>query len=319
MTEHGPTLSPAPMSTGQILDRIYRLMRAFWKTFVAIALVPAAAIGALATAGFAFWFWTLWPQISAHPPRLPHVSVYPILLMAGMGFLLLPLFVLYLPAAIYAATQANLGIKVRFREAYSVAWRHFGRYIWLMMLLCAYLYLPLFVIAGLIGGGARWILQGSQPGAMPAGLFVLIPAVALGYCGFLVYSVLILLRFAVAFPACVVEGISARAALRRSTALTCGARGRIFLVLLVLYLVTYAANMVLTNLIGLACCIVAMPILLAHAADPSAWVAIGAVAWFPIMVLYAVLLYAALTTALAVIYHDQRWRKDGVATLALPA
>lgn len=319
MTEFASAASPAPMSIGQILDRVFRLMRAYWQTFLGIALVPSALLGAVATAAMVLWFRTILPPIFAHPPRLPHFPVYPILLVTGAGFLVLPVFVLYLPAAIYAASQANLGIRAQFGEAYSTAWRHYGRYLWLMVLISAYLYLPLVVIGGLIGGAAWWILHVSQPGAMPVALFALIPAAVLGYCGILVYSALIMLRFAVAFPACVVEGISARAALRRSTTLTCGARGRIFVVLLVVYFVTYAANMVLMNFLGFAGSLIAMPAVAAHLLGLGAGTAIAAVALFTAMAVCAVVSYAALTTALAVIYHDQRWRKEGVASSALPA
>jgi hypothetical protein len=307
------------MAVGQILDRTYRLMRAYWQTFFAIAMVPSVALGALAAAAIVFWFRIIWPPIFSHPPRMPHIPVLSLALMSGIGFLVVPVFVLYVPAALYAATQANLGVKVSFGEAYSVAWRHYGRYLWLMVLLLAYLYLPLLVMGGFIGGGAWWILHGSQPDAIPVKLYLLVPAAVLGYCGFLVYSVLIMLRFAVAFPACVVEEIPARAALRRSTTLTCGARGRIFLVLLVVYMVTYAANIVLMDLVGFAASIVAMPALAAHGAGAGAWMAFGASAWFPMIVVYAVFSYAAIIAALAVIYHDQRWRKNGVASSAIPA
>lgn len=315
--------TPSPLTLGQILDRVYRLMRAFWRPFLGIALVPASAMGAVMAAAMAGWMSVVWTQITTHGAAPLSSLLYPGIFMWVANLLLIPLIALYLPAAIYAATQANLGVKVGFLRAYSVAWRHYGRYLWLMVLLLLYVNLPLFVIAALIGGGAFLIMHGSPPGAIPAGIFVLIPVAVLAYLGLLVYVVLIMLRFAVVYPACVVEELSARAALRRSASLTRGARGRIFLVMLIVYAVTYVACMAATLVLEFIASLGALAAFALHVTAGSAafYILIGlAVLLYLLMIVcYAALIYAAMNTSLAVIYHDQRWRKDGLLASALPA
>ena len=315
---------PSGLSIGQILDRVFRLTGAYWRLFTGIAAVPAAAIMAPTFGFMAWWMITIIPLVTTKTPAPPHIPIYFAFLFCLINLVPIPVFALYLPAGIYAATQANLGVKVTFSQAYSVAWRHYGRYLWLMVLVVLYLVAPLVVFAGLIGGGAALlVMHGAQPGAPPAALFLLIPAAILAYFGFLVYCILIMLRFAVAFPAAVVEDVAARAALRRSISLTCGARGRIFLVMLVVYAAMYVASMAVFIVFGVIGSVGAIASIAAHVAVGSGafyvLVGVAALLYLLCMVLYTSFTYAAMNTALAVIYHDQRWRKDGVAPWALPA
>jgi hypothetical protein len=287
---------PPGLTTGQILDRVFRLTRAYWRLFAGIALVPAAAI-MVPTYGLMAWMVIeLWPQIFARSGAQPHFPLYfSILFIAAGNLLPIPVFALYVPAGAYAALQANLGVKVTFRQAYSVAWRHYGRYLWLMVLVFLYIAGPLVVFGVLIGGGALLIAHFSQPGAAPAALFLLAPAAILGYFGFLVYCILFMLRFAVAYPAAVVEGLSARAALRRSTTLTCGARGRIFVVMLVVYAAMYAASMAVIMVFGIIASLGAVAAMAAHVAVGSAafyaLIGLAALLYLLFMILYASITY----------------------------
>lgn len=312
-----------PMTLGEILDRTYRLMLVYWRVFVGLGAVPAVAVGAMMIAAIAWWIISFWPQIFAQPGELPHMPIFPIVLFFASSLIAIPVYALYLPAAMHAATQANLGVKVGFGEAYAVAWQQYGRYLWLMVLLIVYIAGPFYVAGSLIGGGAWLMVRGAEPGSIPTGIFMLIPVAMLSYFGFLVYAVLMMLRFAVAFPASVVENLPARAALRRSTTLTCGGRGRIFLVMLVVYLVTYAASMVIMSVLGGIVSLGALAAMNAHITAGSmefyVLIGLGAIAYLLSMAIYAGFTYAAMNTAIAVIYHDQRWRKDGVTPAALPA
>lgn len=310
------------LSLGQILDRVFRLVRAYWRLFLGIAIVPMALVMVPMCAVMAWWFILLQPQITSRTGALPHIPVYFPIFAFALNLIFIPVYAFYAPAGIYAAIQANLGVRVTIRQAYSVACRHYGRYLWLIVLVSLYILIPLAVIASLIGGGAFLILRGAQPGSMPSALILLIPAGILSYIGILVYSVLIMLRFAVAYPAAVAEDLSARAALRRSSSLTCGTRGRIFLALLVVYVVAYVASFALMIVAGSIASMCAFAAMAAHVAVGSTafYVLIGlaAVVYALIMVVYGAVIYAAMGTALAVIYHDQRWRKEGVFPSALP-
>lgn len=110
MTEIGSASSPPLMPIGQILDRIYRVMRAHWRPFFGIALVPAVAIFGTAMAGMACLAVVSLPPILSHGQTPPHIPVYlPIVFIASFYLITIPVYSLYLPAGIFAATQANLG------------------------------------------------------------------------------------------------------------------------------------------------------------------------------------------------------------------
>lgn len=209
------------------------------------------------------------------------------------------------------------------REAYAKAWRHYGRYLWLMLLIALYVWIPMAVIGGLIGGSAFLMTHGSADSTMPLAVFMLIPAIFVAYLGMMVYCVFIMLRFSLAFPACVAEDISARAALRRSIWLTSGARGRILLVLLAVYAATYIFSMIFVVVCGTIFGFGMLAAIAAHVAvgSPAFWIliALGGLLYLGGMVIYSAIAYSAFNAALAVLYHDQRWRKDTVAASALPA
>ena len=311
------------MSLGQVLDRVYRLVRGYWRLFLGVAIVPTVMVMMPMFAAGAWWFTIMLPQIASQSGAKPHIPIYFSFVFLGCDLVLIPVYAFYAPAGIYAAIQANLGVKITIRQAYSVAWRNYGRYLWLMVVVSLYILIPLTVAGLLIGGGAFLLLHGAQPDSARAASILLIPAGILAPFGILVYFVLVILRFAVAYPAAVAEGISARAALRRSASLTRGARGRIFVVLLVVYLCAYVASMVLMIAVGLIVSICALAALAVHVAVGSAafytLIALAVIVYALVIVVYAAVVYAAMSAALAVIYHDQRWRKDGVFSSALSA
>jgi membrane-anchored glycerophosphoryl diester phosphodiesterase (GDPDase) len=170
------------------------------------------------------------------------------------------------------------------------------------------------VIAALIGGGAALMSHGAGVGSGPAYAFFLVPLLVLLYIGILVYSVLIMLRFAVAYPACIEEDLTAWKALQRSASLTSGAKGRIFLVLLVVYAVVYALEIVCILVLVALAAVVAFVAMGAHVTVGSLafviLVGLGVFAYALVIGVCILLSYAAFTTALAVLYHDQRLRKD---------
>ncbi len=307
-----PTM-PIPMTFGQTLDRIYRLMRAQLKLFLAVASVPAVAMVAMMAIIFAVAFIPILSQL----PKQPDPALMAGLMIPSM-LLILPLslavFALYLAAAIHAAMQANLGLTVTFREAYAVASKRIGRYLWLTILIYIIAFLPILLLELLIFG-ATGLLSTNNAEPNPA-LFLLIPLIALLFIGAMVYGVIIAMRLSLAFPAALTEDLPAVAALRRSSQLTQGAKGRIFLILLVIYALGYAAEMVgfmaLAAVIGIgalimAACGVQMP----SAAGITGLVLAGLLLCAFLFLLSA-LLWSAFSTALAVLYHDQRLRKEGI-------
>jgi hypothetical protein len=186
-----------------------------------------------------------------------------------------------------------------------------------MVLCILYVAVPIAVTGALIGLGTFLIYRTTGVGSGPATMFFLFPLLALLYLAILVYTVWIMLRFAVAYPACVEEDLTAWASLKRSVSLTCGAKGRIFLVLLVVYAIVYAAELVCILVFLALAAAAAFIAISAHVAAGSApffiLVGLGVLVYMLIVAACVLLSYAAFTTSLAVIYHDQRVRKDGLA------
>lgn len=306
-----------PMTFGQILDRIYRLIRAHFRLFLGIAAVPSASLFLVFLPMLGFILITAGPQLRGQTYQPSFIFGAILGLSALIGELVIfMVYALYMPAAIYAATQANIGIKVTVRDAYRMGWRRFGRSLWLMILGALYILVPVVACVLLIALGAivMHFTMGEGSG-FPAAI-LLIPLGVLLYIAVCVYSVLIVLRFSLAYPACVVEGLPARASLQRSVELTNGAKGRIFLVLLVVYAVTYLVSLACTVVVFVVGALGALVAILAHVTQGSTafflLIALGVLGYLLIMIVSCFSTYAAFTTSLAVVYRDQRLRKDGL-------
>jgi len=314
-------LGPAPlvpMSLGEILDRTWRLVRNHARLFLGIAAVPTVAVIVVMGAVLGPMFAMLGPQMTGNSttPPVPPPWLGLVFLFIYPGTLLI--YALYMPAAAFATTQANRGIVVTLRQAYSVAWSRFGRSVWLMILGLLYVVAPIFVIAALIGVVAVLMNHGATTGAGAAYAFFLIPLLILLYLCIFIYSVLIMLRFAVAYPACIEEDLPAWKALRRSVRLTNGAKGRIFLVMLVVYAIVYAIDLACILVFFAMGAVVGIVAVSAHVkmGSPAFIILIGIAALAYMIVIGGGLLlkFAGLTTALSVIYHDQRIRENLLAT-----
>ncbi|HXR38288.1 MAG TPA: hypothetical protein VN776_04320 [Terracidiphilus sp.] len=310
-----------PMSFGQILDRVFRLIRSHWKPFVGIGLLPIGAVvvfeGVLFGALFA-------EGVFQHPPAQPNAAtilriVVPLVVL-GVPVLLLA-YGVYYSASSYAALAADGGRTVTAREALRHAWSKAGRYVWLMVLRSLIIAIPIFVLvfAVAVGGMMLGLIQRGNPS--PAALFFLLPLAILFYLGAVVYAVIMSLRLSLAFPACVQEGLTAMQAIKRSGVLTQGAKGRIFLMLLIIYAISYAFVMVMYA-VGLF--VFAIGSLAGagnlHDMTPLGYFAVGllGVCALVVVLLWSVLLMAAYSISFAVFYRDQRLRKDGPPPTPVP-
>jgi hypothetical protein len=125
-----------------------------------------------------------------------------------------------------------------------------------------------------------------------------------------------MLRLVLAVPACVAEDVSAWKGFRRSNQLTYGAKGRIFLLGLLIYAIAYAAFLVAEVVLLFVGAIVALLGMVLHLAM-APWgyigIGVGAVVFICAYLLWMACIWAAYTTLCAVVYQDQRLRKDGVA------
>jgi hypothetical protein len=301
------------MTFGQIFDRTFRLMRNHLRLFLGIAAVPAGAFFLIFALVFAVAFAPIIAQLPKQPDptAFSHTFIPLIFLMSLLNGIV---FALYLAASIHAAIQVDWGEIITFREAYGTAWKRGWRYLWLLFLAYLIAFLPALVteLAMIVPMGL-FAMGKSGPATT---LVYMIPLEMLLFFAAIVYGIIIAMRLSLAFPASLAENLTAWAAIRRSGQLTQGAKGRIFLILLLIYALGYAAEMVGCMVLMAIFGIGALAAMALHVKLASVVGIIGIVLLvlcvFAFIFLWMMLLWSAFTTALAVLYHDQRVRKDGL-------
>jgi hypothetical protein len=296
------------MTLGEILDRTAELYRNHFPLFAGVSAIFAGTmllaqmlhLGTLVLFGY--------PHIPPHLEWAYAVSVgvdaLAIALVAGLAIAAFNRAVAWIyldePATVRAAAGSVVS---RLRQ-----------YLWLMAVTVFRAWAPLFVayvamfavIFAVMPHGFLFNPQVAQhaPAMNPssaievlAGMLILAPV----FLGATIYGVIMWLRYSLAMPACVVEGLSTRKAIRRSIELSEGSRGRIF----VLWLLVYVVRLLLAVLLG-------FPFLLfglkhpGHAL-PLGWLALSEVAAF----VTNTLIGPIYSTGLTLFYYDQRIRKEG--------
>ena len=322
-----PALPPAsfpfahygPLTFGQILDRIAQILSRNWRLFLSLGSVPAGASLLIYAIVFGVMYKAGAFPATQHSPIPTHVlwQIFPV--MAVCSILMMIVYVLFEAAAAQAALAANRGVTISFREAYATAWQHLGRFLGLIVMRTLWVMLPMmaiWIVAAVAFGIAAALGRGSfHPGA----IFLLMPVVVLGYLGSLVYGVWMMMRLLLAVPASIAENLTVMAALKRSAALAHKAKGRMFLVLLVMYAIGYAIFLVV-EAIALAVAGIALIVgrgMHIHWPHP---IAVAAAVIFGLCAVVAFFLWiAAFWSAYAitftVFYDDQRVRIDGPAPL----
>jgi len=305
------------MTFGQILDRVLQLMRANWRLLVGIALAPCLGMIAYFGAMFAAFFpvlklLMLHQTVGFSPMKMAWLAgtyVFGVALMVLIS-------ALYEPAAVYVALQANTGTRVTFGKAWGVSWSKAGRYVWLAILRALIVMLPILVFGAVIAGTFGLSMARGRGGMDPSLMVVIFFLFVLLHVVWIVYAVLIMLRLVLAVPACVAEDLSAWQSLRRSNQLTSEARGRIFLLFILIYAIAYAAFLVAEMVMFFVGAIVALTGMMLHLAMvPWGFVGIGvgAVVFICAYLLWIALIAGAYCTLYAVLYGDQRLRLEGVA------
>jgi len=317
MTSSGGTSLPQtnPRTFGQILERLIELLKTRFRLLVGIAAVPALTLLALYVlligAMFLIGAWPH-PADKADPEKMLW-AVFPAMLLGSLP--VMAVYALFEAAGSYAATRADLGVEVTVLEAYRFAGQKVGRYVWLMVLRGLYVTLPVMAGGILVGGGALLFARMPHTGDGTAAAFFLFPLAALLYLGGFTYAVFMMLRLSLVFPACVCEGLTAGEAIQRSARLTRRAKGRIFLVALIVYAMSYllevAVLLVAAVLFGVSSLVgYALHLELASALG---YLGIGllAIVLAACFLLWISIVWAAYSTVFAVLYNDQRARIDG--------
>jgi hypothetical protein len=300
-----------PLSFGQILDRVFRLSRQNLKSLLAISIVPGAAYALAALAAVGTIFLYLRPDRGV-PQQFSHAQIaVMIAVILASTLVTLLVFAVFQPAICHAVLQANRGMPTGFREAYRIAWSRKGRYVWLMILKALFVAGPTYG-AGILIALLAFLGIRTGAGAAPSFLFALIPLLMLVYFVGMLYAAFAMIRLSLATPACVAEDLPAMAAIRRSMRLSRNAKGRIFLIGLVMYAINCAAMMIVEAVAGLIVALGAFFFTLMHL-NLVTEIVLGSI--FGVGLLGGVLvltgaLWASFSVAFTLVYRDQCLRVD---------
>jgi hypothetical protein len=300
-----------PLNLGEILDRTVNFYRSRFLVFFGISVIPTAVVLVIASGVFFFFAWMGSSGAATASPAM--TGMVTVLFLAAAGLFALPLTLaataLASAAMNHAVNRSWQGEQITIRDAYKAVWKRGWRYIWLYLLQALIVWVaPLAAWVGLVSFSAGIAAlsasagMGAAAGALFGLLAVLIVAGLAGYC------IWMLLRLCLAFPACVVEQIPAWDAVKRSSSLSKGTRGRVF----VLYLLGTVLGWLLSGGLALVAAIVVA--LMPGMNTPQHAEATGMIVIF---VYYgAAFAVQALTKpvygiALILFYYDQRIRLEG--------
>jgi uncharacterized membrane protein len=300
-----------PSTLGEILDRTAQLYRSRFLLFLGISVIPTGVVLALACIVALVVAWWSAAGAGAVSTEAGYVLVAVFAIAATLVALpvLLAATSLAMAAMSHAVSRVNLGETTTIRDAYKSVWPRGWRYVGLYLLL------------GLIIGGfpmAAWIVMiflaiGTAALAKAAGAGSIIGAL-LGVGAVLIFIALIgyvfymLLRLSLAFPACVVEQIGAWAAVKRSSILSKGTKGRIFVLFLLATVLSWLLSMGVT--LPLTIVIALLPGMSNPQHAPIAAIVIALISYGAAFAVQA-LIGPVYGIALVLFYYDQRIRMEG--------
>jgi uncharacterized membrane protein len=227
-----------PLTLGEILDRTAQMYRTNFLLFAGMFSIYAAVslVLGLAQLGLA---------------TLIKGKTWAVMATLSVGGVRLILIFLLLGAAIAAISRAvasiNLGEPVSIRSAYASTLPKLARYLWLMTITFFRAWGPIVAIYGglvaaalILSPAKKHAAAGTAPAANAADptMFAVVGlGILLFFVPAMVYTIWMNIRYALAIPACVVEDLKARQAIKRSITLSKGARWRIFTLLLLVLII----------------------------------------------------------------------------------
>jgi uncharacterized membrane protein len=300
-----------PSTLGEILDRTAQLYRSRFLIFLGISVIPTVTVLALACGValvVAWWSWTGAASVSSEAGFVL-VAVFAIAVALVALPILLAATALATAAMNHAVSRAYLGERTSIRDAYKATWRRGWRSIGLYLLQVLFIWVaPFAAWFSLVFVGALLAALGKKAGMGEAASLLLILLAVLVIVALVGYAVWMALRLSLAFPASVVEQIGAWPALKRSSVLSKGTKGRIFL----LYLLGAALGWILSMGVTLPLTIILF--LIPGMSNPQHQQTASMVMLF---IMYSAsfavqtLVKPVYGIALVLFYYDQRIRLEG--------
>jgi hypothetical protein len=294
-------LALRPMSTSQVLDRTFHLYRNHFVLLAGIGSLLPAMLLVMQLAFIPLGF----------PPRATAKTAPEALVILLLGYFCC-YGVIYLVgtalaggATVVGVSKLHLGQGVTIGEAYKQVFSRFWRIVGVIVLLGLIVFGSLFVgeviaiVVITFSVGSTAIFARGGGAMMGIGVVVaVIWAVAI-FLGAVGAALFFYSKLALAIPACILEQLPVGVALRRSWYLTKGSVGRIMLVNLLTW--------VLSAVLGLA---LTVPGQVLAATLPTKAQLLGLVLQHLGGFIAGVVAGPIATTAIALIYYDQRVRKE---------
>jgi hypothetical protein len=307
------TLDLRPLTLGELFDRAFMLYRRHFWLFVGIAAVPGvfALLMSLAQQGIQSAMVPIANPAAPDPEAAAENLGMVLWLFAGMMGALVVYGVVYmiaLGATTFAVSELNEGRPVTIAHVYGQMRGRIGALIVLLLLIGLRLFGLMLLGTLLIGvaAAAAAVAAGSAAGSIIGGLLAVVIALML-----FAVAAFMMLRYGVAVPALVIEGLPPAASIGRSVELTKGRLGRVFLLMLCASLVTYAAVVLFQGPFFAGALLSGLDTTQGFWLNVAGSVTgtIGATLTSPFMVI-----------GLALIYYDARIREEGLdVELALAA
>ena len=296
------------MSTSQVLDRTFYLYRNNFVLFAGIAIItPALQLIALLVQLKIFG-----PVVIPQQPDNVTPQFFGALIVRAIIGVLIGSIIYLIGTALassataYAVSMVHLGKTTTIVEAYSRVKPIFFRIVWLLLLIIIFTAGPLIFSYAFFLALALAIPILAKSGGSSGVMLAAIGGGLIGFVAFLgglVWMLYALCRYALAVPACTLEGLPAGQSMVRSRFLTYkvkwGILGIVLLTWLMSFILTYALQ---------------LPALLAsHSAFMTAKsnLSMAATAWIYFAQFLGGTLAGPVTTiALVLVYYDQRVRKE---------
>jgi hypothetical protein len=291
-----------PLTLGEILDRTAQLYRSNFVLFAGIFAIYAGMVMVL----------NLIQLGIMTEVNFVRASIGLKILLSGALAVKLFLVIAAACATTAAINRAvawvHLGQPATIATAYKSTMPRLGRYLWLTAIAYFVVIWPFLVAVGILLGLTLAIpgfmggsLRNSTPGQAAGVLaFVVLIFIFLFLLVWIAYAIFMGIRYSLAVPACVMEDLKARAAIKRSIALTKGSRGRIFVLLL----------LVLAIDIGLG--LVGQSFLFVLAIKHHGQLGVVAQSISQIIAFFTnTFLGPIYATGITLFYYDQRIRKEG--------
>jgi hypothetical protein len=233
-----------PLSTGEVLDRTFQVYRSRFALFAGLALLPAAV--SVVTNALRL-IYAAHQDVHVHAgAALYRVQIFSATLSLISGLISMVLYGITQAATTWAVSAVYLGEAASIKAAYGVAFRNWFRYtVIVLRQVWTFLWLPFVLLMALVAIPAISRRHGYNV------LWLTIPLSTLTILS-LIYGVWAYIRVSLAVPASVIESLKVNPAVRRSKQLLATRKGRIFLLLLLLFALYMVVGLIESPLLILA-------------------------------------------------------------------